>query len=156
MLVPGREKYRIANKVFFEQVRQILNENQIVRIAVSGNSMLPFLQPEDQVVLKRAEKSDLKTGKIVLALWNKSYILHRIAWIEKSAKKIRLVGDGNLVQVEDVHMSDIIAVVVRGYRGDKEVCVNSKLHMCAAFIWYRLRFIRRVYNKIKTIREEIK
>ncbi|QQT25880.1 S24/S26 family peptidase [Sphingobacterium spiritivorum] len=156
MLVSDEKKYRIANELFFEQVRQILGESQTVRITVAGNSMLPFLQPEDQVVLKKAEKTDLKTGKIVLALWNKSYILHRIVWKEKSAKKIRLAGDGNLAQVEDVHMSDIIAVVVRGYRGDKEVCVNSNLHMCAAFIWYRLRFIRRVYNKIKTIREEIK
>ena len=149
MAVSDKEKNCVENKLFFEQVRRLLDENREIRIPVKGTSMQPFLHHMDHVVLKKAVGSDLRLGKIVLAIWKETYILHRIVGKDRAANLIKLAGDGNLAQVENIILPDVMAVVVRVYRADKEVDINSVLCMYSALVWYRLRFTRRIYYKIK-------
>ncbi|MGJ1196363.1 hypothetical protein ACR777_09275 [Sphingobacterium spiritivorum] len=149
MAATDTDKYYVENNLFFEQVRRLLDENKEIRIPLKGSSMFPFLQHADHIVLKRATISDLKLGKIVLGIWNEVYILHRIVGKGKRTNVIKLAGDGNLVQVEKINLSDIVAVVVRAYRADKELNINSGFCLFSGLIWYRLRFMRRVYFKIK-------
>ncbi|MFE7085350.1 S24/S26 family peptidase [Sphingobacterium spiritivorum] len=149
MIVSDKNKYIMDNDLFFEQVRQMLDNNKTVKIPVTGTSMSPFLCPDDHVVLEKILKTDLTCGRVVLAVWNKAYILHRIVWKEKNGERIRLAGDGNLVQVENTTLSDILAVVVTAYRGEKKINIDSTLQIYVGLIWYRLRFLRRVYHKLK-------
>lgn len=57
---------------------------------------------------------------------------------------VTLAGDGNIQQVEIISNKDILAVVVSAYRGEKELNINRLLGQ----IWYKLRIVRAVYNKI--------
>ena len=132
----------IPNDLFFEQVKERLNAGQKVKIPVAGKSMEPFLQNGDLVVLKKFEEKDLINGKIVLAYFNNAYVLHRVVKIKK--ENVTLAGDGNIQQVEIITDKDILAVVVSAYRGEKELSINTLLGQ----IWYKLRIVRAVYNKI--------
>ncbi|HIC8809109.1 TPA: hypothetical protein ACW71U_003086, partial [Elizabethkingia anophelis] len=92
--------------------------------------------------LKKFEEKDLINGKIVLAYFNNAYVLHRVVKIKKG--NVTLAGDGNIQQVEIISNKDILAVVVSAYRGEKELNINRLLGQ----IWYKLRIVRAVYNKI--------
>ncbi|EEI93412.1 hypothetical protein HMPREF0765_0988 [Sphingobacterium spiritivorum ATCC 33300] len=156
MIISDKNKYIMDNELFFEQVRQLLDNNKTVKIPVTGTSMLPFLKPADHVVLQKVFGPDLRCGNIVLATWNNTYILHRIVWKEVGGKRIRLAGDGNLVQVENICLSDILAVAGMACRGEKKINIDSTLYTYMGLMWYRLRFIRRVCSKIRKLLKERK
>lgn len=156
MTMSDKSKYSIDNDLFFEHVRQMLDNNKAVKIPVTGTSMLPFMHPGDDVILKKALKTDLICGRIVLAIWNKAYILHRIVWKEQEGDRMKLAGDNNLVQTEHIDLSDILAVVTTAYRGEKRINIDSPLQVCAGLVWYRLRFLRRIYNKMNKIYKKYK
>ncbi|NAW51344.1 hypothetical protein GNY06_08105 [Elizabethkingia argentiflava] len=136
----------ISNELFFQYVLERLEAEKKVKILVAGTSMEPFLQNGDQVVLKRAVDEDIRKGVIVLARFNQGYILHRIVHLHK--EKVTLAGDGNISQVEIVSREDILGVVIQAYRLNREIMLNALLGM----IWYKLRWIRSIANKVFRIK----
>lgn len=135
----------IPNHLLFEQVKDWLKQGKMVKVNVVGNSMLPTLKNGDKVLLGPVYK--MRLGDIVLATYNKSYVLHRVVGCDKHT--YRLVGDGNIGQVEHVSKHEIWARVERVYRGDFAIARTDWKWRVFGIGWYILRPLRAVYICLK-------
>lgn len=127
----------------------MIREGKDVRINVVGSSMQPFLYNGDQVVLSEITLVDIKLGDVVLGKYRGSFVLHRV--IKKETKSIIMAGDNNLVQLEEIDETNIIAVAKVLVRGDKEINLRASTLKFSGLVWYLLRPFRKVYRKISEI-----
>lgn len=141
----SNQAFQIDNEAYFELVVQRLEVGDRVCIPVIGESMKPFLRERDEVVLQRA--ADAVVGDIVLARWDKRYILHRV--VRKKDGWLWLAGDNNLVQIEKIASVDLIAVLFEARRADKLLAISSTFNKSLGMLWYYLRLPRRVFAAIK-------
>jgi signal peptidase I len=138
-------KKKIANASFFDDVKAMLAQGKSVKIPVVGNSMKPFLRHGD-VVLRKLFEGDPSRGKIVLAYFNQTYVLHRV--VRQKADRVVLAGDANLWQLEEVCAEDILAVATQAYRGERDLRIDTAAQLRLGILWYKLRLVRAVYNKL--------
>ena len=120
----------IANRELFAIVRDTLLEGKTVRVAVNGQSMLPFFRSGSTITLRPVREEDIRKYSVVMADAGHAYVVHRI--IEVGNKHITLLGDGNLRDVECVTRDKIYGVVD---------C--SRAHIFFAKLWVWLRPVRR-------------
>ena len=120
----------IANRELFAIVRDTLLEGKTVRVAVNGQSMLPFFRSGSTITLRPIRKEDIRKYSVVLADAGHAFVVHRI--IEVSEDAITLLGDGNIYGTERVTRDKIYGVVD---------C--STLHIFFAKLWLWLRPVRR-------------
>jgi SOS-response transcriptional repressor LexA len=139
------KSYRVPNQMFFDIIESELKTGKSVKFNVAGNSMLPFLKDSDQVVIKQPNLSDVKIGDILLVKYEGKFILHRLVKISNG--EYYLAGDGNLDQIERVSEADVLALVVKGFRGKRELKVNNKLNKRLGLVWYYIRPLRYLINK---------
>ncbi len=139
------KRLRVSNELFFEIILKELNVGKTVKFNVTGNSMLPFLRNGDQVIIKRPLMSEIGIGSIVLASYQEKIILHRVVKIKNDI--YYLAGDGNLDQVEEVNVRDLLAYVLKGMRGYKELNLNTIFSKKLGIIWYHIRPLRYLFNK---------
>lgn len=141
----------ISNEDYFAEVQRILREGKEVRIRVKGNSMRPFIQDGDTVLLRAYSGNPLPLGSNILAKENDKFVFHR--FVGKKNGQYILAGDGNLVLREYVNSTDIIAIAIMHYPKDKEkvIAVNGTWARLRGLCWYRFRLLRRVLTKLKLI-----
>ena len=120
----------IPNVELFSAARDVLLEGKKVRIAVKGESMLPFFRSGSTIILRPVREEDIRKYNVVMADAGRSFVVHRIIRVGK--KEVILFGDGNIKGVERVARDRIYGVVD---------C--SKLHIFFAKIWLWLRPVRR-------------
>lgn len=120
----------IANRELFSVVRDTLLEGQIVRVAVKGESMLPFFRSGSTITLRPLRAGDIRKYNVVLADAGHAFVVHRI--IEVGEEVVTLLGDGNIYGTEQVPHDKIYGVV------DCSPC-----HIFFAKIWLLLRPFRR-------------
>ena len=120
----------IANRELFGIVRDTLLEGNTVRVAVNGQSMLPFFRSGSTITLRPAQEEDICKYNVVMADAGDSFVVHRI--IEVGENVVTLLGDGNYIGTERVSRDKIYGVVD---------C--SALHLLFAKIWLWLRPVRR-------------
>ena len=120
----------IANRELFGIVRDTLLEGSTVRVAVNGQSMLPFFRSGSTITLRPVREEDIRKYSVVMADAGDSFVVHRI--IEVGEKEVTLLGDGNYIGTERVSRDKIYGVVD---------C--SKVHIFFAKIWLWLRPVRR-------------
>ena len=120
----------IANRELFAIVRDTLLEGSTVRIAVNGQSMLPFFRSGSTITLRPIKEGDIRKYNVVMADAGHAFVVHRI--IEVSNEHITLLGDGNIYGTERITRDKIYGVVD---------C--SALHLFFAKIWLWLRPVRR-------------
>ena len=137
----------LNNEVFFAEVERILNSGKQVKIVVKGSSMEPFLRNGDEVLLMPYNKESLKLRDIVLGMYDGRYMLHRVHDI--SSTGIRMMGDGNLQQIEDVVHEKVIGVVIAGFRQGRDLAITSNRSYFMAKIWYKCRLLRRIFSIFK-------
>lgn len=142
-----KQGIRINNEAYFAVVQQRLAAGDQVRIPVLGKSMLPFLREKDEVLLEVAQGKRIARGDIVLARWQKRYVLHRVVHTQKNS--LWLAGDNNLLQIEKVAMTDVIAFVLEARRGGKRLNVSRVFNKKMGLLWYYLRWPRRVIVAVK-------
>ena len=109
---------RVNNARFFHTVKGYLQEGFAVKMVPAGNSMLPTIHHNtDVVVLQRADR--LLMGDIVLSEIEKDhYVMHRIVNIKD--EELTLKGDNNKT-TERTQKKDVmakVALIIRG--GAKE------------------------------------
>lgn len=144
---------KINNHSFFDAVKESLAVGNQVKFRVVGNSMRPFLREGDQVVIQEANQHDYQRGAILLAHWKDGYVLHRL--VRYRGDFVWLAGDNNLVQLEQIPVEQIIAVVVCAYRGEKRVLKQSFWVRIVGMLWFHARPLRIVGAKlIRLIRKE--
>lgn len=120
----------IANRELFAIVRDTLLEGSTVRVAVNGQSMLPFFRSGSTITLRPVREEDIRKYSVVMADAGDSFVVHRI--IEVGEEYVTLLGDGNYIGTERVERDKIYGVVD---------C--SKTHLFFAKIWLWLRPVRR-------------
>ena len=120
----------IANRELFGIVRDTLLEGNTVRVAVNGQSMLPFFRSGSTITLRPAQEGDIRKYNVVMADAGDSFVVHRI--IEVGENVVTLLGDGNYLGTESVSRDKIYGVVD---------C--SAPHIFFAKIWLWLRPVRR-------------
>ena len=120
----------IANRELFSIVRDTLLEGNTVRVAVKGQSMLPFFRSGSTITLRPVQKEDIRKYNVVMADAGHAFVVHRI--IEVGDDVVTLLGDGNIYGTEKVSRDKIYGVVD---------C--SSLHLFFAKIWLWMRPVRR-------------
>lgn len=120
----------IANRELFAIVRDTLLEGKTVRVAVNGQSMLPFFRGGSTIIMRPVREEDIRKYSVVMADAGHAFVVHRI--IEVGDEVITLLGDGNIYGTEQVTREKIYGVVD---------C--SPLHLFFAKIWLWLRPVRR-------------
>lgn len=102
---------KLSNEIFFAEVERLLAAGEEVSILVKGNSMTPLMcNGHNKAILRRAERSDIKPGAVMLFRYRGTHVLHRIEKIE--GDKITFAGDGNYKIKEVATRQDIVAVMV--------------------------------------------
>ena len=120
----------IANRELFSIVRDTLLEGNTVRVAVKGQSMLPFFRSGSTITLRPVREEDIRKYNVVMADAGHAFVVHRI--IEVGESVVTLLGDGNIYGTEKVSRDKIYGVVD---------C--SPLHLFFAKIWLWMRPVRR-------------
>ena len=90
----------IANRELFAIVRDTLLEGKTVRVAVNGQSMLPFFRSGSTITLHPVREGDIRKYNVVMADAGHAFVVHRI--VEVGDDIITLLGDGNLRGTESV------------------------------------------------------
>lgn len=142
-----RNKKTIANYIFIEKVRELLNEDKQVSIRVKGRSMTPFLiDGRDSVRLINPVHSPVEVGKIALAETLEGvYVLHRVIGLREGV--VTLMGDGNLDVVERVPLSQVIGVVVSVERNGRKIECSRVDWRFWSWVWYHLLPFRKILLK---------
>ena len=133
----------IPNAELFSVARDMLLEGKSVRIAVNGESMLPFFRSGSTITLRPLQEGDIRKYNVVMADAGHAFVVHRI--IEVNEEDVLLFGDGNIKRGERVKRQQIYGVVD---------C--SRIHIFFAKIWlwmlpirrYPLAIFRRVMRKM--------
>lgn len=133
----------IPNNELFAVARDTLLEGKSVRIAVNGESMLPFFRSGSTITLRPIQEGDIRKYNVVMADAGHAFVVHRI--IEVNEEDVLLFGDGNIKRGERVKRQNIYGVVD---------C--SRIHLFFAKIWlwmlpvrrYPLAIFRRVMRKM--------
>ena len=139
----------LPNAWYFEQVVDTLVQGKKVKIPVTGDSMRPFLVNGDVVELHVPIGKEPKRGSIVLAYYNKKYVLHRV--VRRKEGRIWMAGDGNLGQMEELTEADVRAIAYRVFHGNRTWMCDSAMWRWLGIAWFGLRPWRRVWNKILKI-----
>lgn len=120
----------VDNRELFSVVRDELLEGKSVRVAVRGQSMLPFFMSGSTIELRPIAKNDIRKYNVVLADAGRSFVVHRIIAVDN--ERVTLLGDGNIIGTEVVERDKIYGIVD---------C--SQLHIALAKLWVWLRPVRR-------------
>ena len=120
----------IPNAELFAVARDMLLEGKSVRIAVNGESMLPFFRSGSTITLRPLQEGDIRKYNVVMADAGHAFVVHRI--IEVNEEDVLLFGDGNIKRGERVKRQQIYGAVD---------C--SRIHIFFAKIWLWMRPIRR-------------
>ncbi|MEH6305842.1 S24 family peptidase [Olivibacter sp. CPCC 100613] len=141
----------ISNELYFTEVQCMLDDGKEVRIRIKGNSMRPFIQDGDTVLLSAYQGGTLQLGSNVLARHQRKYVFHR--YVGKKNGQIVLAGDGNLVLREYINPTAIIAVALVHFpqNSAKEINLNHSHARFRGLIWYHIRLIRRIIAKLNRI-----
>lgn len=125
---------------FFTLVESELQEEGSVRIRIKGVSMQPLLRNDkDEVLLTKNFKEIIKDS-IYLFKYKGTHYLHRNIGYKNGHYLFK--GDNTIIASEHCPKEDIIAVVEKVYKNDKEINFQSPY-------WKLRKILRRIYCKTK-------
>ena len=137
---------------FFEEIAQLLQEGNPVRVRIDGESMHPFIVGgKDEVLLiPYDKKTPIELWSCIFYKWKGHYMIHRFVGFQDSQNC--MMGDGNLVQIERIEESDILGILQTIYHADgsTQYCLGKKW-LCQGRYWFKFRKLRRfllpIYRK---------
>ncbi|MDE5813282.1 MAG: S24/S26 family peptidase [Muribaculaceae bacterium] len=136
----------IDNEILLGEICLHLSQGKRVKFRAKGNSMRPFIQGNEDILLLSPSDSLHKDDIVLACIDGKRYVIHRIIGIR--GDKITLMGDGNLYGTEKCSRSDIFGTVVRIVHKGKEYNMTSLYASLSAKIWRFVLPIRRMKTKI--------
>ncbi len=137
----------VKSAELFPAISELLQNNQKVRITVTGNSMMPFLRENrDSVELSSAVIEDLRFGQIALIRRNDGvYVLHRI--ILKVKSSFYLAGDAQCWVEGPLLQEQLVAVVTNVWRKDKQISTSNIFWQVLSFLWWIRLPVRFIFTK---------
>lgn len=139
---------KVSTHDLFPIIEELLACNKQAIFTISGYSMLPFMGSQrDQVLLSKRDFENLKKGEIILfQLDCGKYILHRIYKVTNEG--YLTMGDGNLHYDGVIRPDQIIGVVEKIYRKNKEIECKSLWFRITSKMWMILLPIRKYILKL--------
>ena len=131
-----------------DSIENLLAEDAVLPLYVSGSSMNPFLiSRRDIVYLNAFKESDLSKGSIILfKRKDGSLVLHRIRKIFDEGR-VQVNGDAQ-TWCETVNKSQILATVIEIERKGKKKKADSFYWNSINFLWKILYPLRSVMMRI--------
>lgn len=134
----------VVQNQFLAEVARVLSEGYSVKVRIDGESMYPFIRGgSDEVeLLPYAANRPLLRWECALFKWNGRYMVHRCIDIHNG--KYRMMGDGNLAQIEEVPEEALIGILSKIYHpdGTTQDCRDERW-LVRGRRWYRWRALRR-------------
>jgi len=136
-------------------ISELFEYGQNSRIAVSGDSMYPFLRDRiDSVELTKGSFDQLSVGDIVLIQRTDGcYVLHRL--YRKNKDCFFMVGDAQQWIEGPLYPEQLLAVVTVIWRKDKRIACSSMWWRLLSGLWLYLRPFRysilKVYRRIRKL-----
>lgn len=142
----------ISSEQLAKEVERFLVDHPIVYIPTKGNSMIPFIKGESDMVAVRRPLGEYRKGMIVLArTLDQRVVLHRIISIGK--EYLDLMGDGNLYGKERCRRSDVVAIAESVLAQDGEhIGLYTKKRMWEWRLWYWLCPFRKILLRLWDLR----
>ena len=142
----------VYQNYFFEEIAQLLQEGNPVRVRIDGESMHPFIVGvKDEVLLiPYDKKTPIELWSCIFYKWKGHYMIHRFVGLQDG--QYCMMGDGNLVQIERIEESDILGILQTIYHADGSIqdCLGKKW-LCQGRYWFKFRKLRRfllpIYRK---------
>ena len=123
------------------RMQAILAGGGFFRLVITGTSMLPFLREQTDAVVLSPVPETIHRGDILFYLRTpEAGILHRVHRV-CSQEQFLVCGDAQ-TGLERVHREQILAVVTRIQRGEKEVSCSCPSLRLKVAIWQLLRPVR--------------
>lgn len=120
--------------------KQLLSDDFVVS-SITGNSMSPFLNDTNKVVISKVNR-DIHLYDVVLYKTNDKYILHRVIDINNNKFVIR--GDNRILE-EYILKDDIIGILIAYYNKDEYIEINDDINKK----WYTRSRNTLLFRKIK-------
>jgi len=145
----------IKSKELFPQIKELLDSGHKVRITVTGSSMMPFLRENiDSVELSATDFESLRFGQIpLIRRTDGHYVLHRV--IRKKKDCFYIAGDAHLWIEGPIYPEQLVAVVTKIWRGDRQISTSGITWNILSFIWWlRIpahRVLRIPYRLLKKV-----
>lgn len=151
---------KVSTHDLFPIIEELLACNKQAIFTISGYSMLPFMGSQrDQVLLSKRDFESLKKGEIILfQLDCGKYILHRVYKVTNDG--YLTMGDGNLHYDGVIRPDQIIGVVEKIYRKDKEIECKSLWFRITSKMWMILlpirKYILKLYHFMHFLKKKVK
>ena len=134
----------VVQNQFLAEVARVLSEGCSVKVRIDGESMYPFIRGgNDEVELQPyAASRPLQRWECTLFKWKGRYMVHRCIEIQNGM--YRMMGDGNLAQIEEVPEEAIVGILSTIYHpdGTTQDCRDTQW-LVRGRRWYRWRALRR-------------
>ena len=135
---------KVVPNIFLQEAAEILKSGQPVRLHIDGQSMYPFIRGgKDEVeVVPYDGVSALPLWCAAFYCWEGKYMIHR--YIGTKEGKLLMMGDGNLVQIEEVSPHAIKGILGTIFKANGKIqdCSDEKW-IKKGLLWYRMRKLRR-------------
>lgn len=127
---------------------EVLQSMGILRLGVTGSSMLPALWPGD-IVTMVAMAAEPNVGEVVLFRRHDQFVIHRIVRVASSAGQTQIVTRGDSMSDEDgsIAASEVLGRVAEIRRGSREFSLapeRSLLQKSSGWFFGRFDFLGRV------------
>ena len=136
-------------------MREQLANNGKVRFTPKGNSMLPLLRSNMDVVTMA--KPQFPLPKYSIALYqrkNGQYVLHRV--IGRKGNEYTMRGDNQLINEYGITEEQIIANVTSFERNGKTYKITDKSYRLYCLLWVNSAGVRKIYKRSRRIAGKIK
>lgn len=109
---------------------EVLQASGVLRLGVTGSSMLPTLWPGDIVTLV-AMTHEPQVGEIVLFRRCDQFVIHRVIQVAPSAGPSQITTRGDCMNDEDsmIAASDVLGRVTMVQRGSREFSVANRVSL---------------------------
>jgi len=102
-----------GNIFFTPLLEDLLQQDKLIQISLSGLSMFPFLMHGDIVQIKSVTNEKLKKGAVLVYKTDDRWIAHRLIKIDAKKNLFYTRGDCRIVKDEPISPEQIKGIVVK-------------------------------------------
>lgn len=121
---------------------EVLQSRGVLRLGVTGSSMLPTLWPGDIVTIV-AMADEPHVGEIILFQRPDQFVIHRVIGVASSAGQTRIITRGDCMNDNDIAIavSEVLGRVAAVRRGSREFSLALEQQLLQKSLgWFLSRF----------------
>ena len=136
-------KHEKTNRAVTEMLQEQLSTNKNAAFRVISNSMEPFINVGDRVIIEAANTTQLIPGDIILYFNGHRFCTHRLVRIFKNIKATKFITKGDNLLGFDLPFDEekYLGRVITVLRKNKKIDLNQK----------RYRLVNKILGKLLTL-----